>query len=187
MRAKNLLYLSLVRSQLTYCCQIWRPHFIKDIIFIEIIQRRDTKFILNDFSSDYQTRLISLNLFPLMYLYKLFDILFFVKCLKFSNPSFAIEKFITFSSFTRSGSAAKLAHKHSSNSSSHHFYRLVRIWNSLPPIDLTLSFSTTKQVIKQHFWTIFISRFDPSSPCTFHVVCPCSYCSRLLISIKFST
>ena len=24
-RAKKLLYLSLVRSQLTYCCQIWRP------------------------------------------------------------------------------------------------------------------------------------------------------------------
>ena len=34
---RNLLYLSLVRSQLTYCCQIWRPHLIKDIIFIEII------------------------------------------------------------------------------------------------------------------------------------------------------
>ena len=60
-RAKKLLYLSLVRSQLTYCCQIWRPHLIKDIIFIEKIQRLATKFILNGFSSDYRTRLIFTN------------------------------------------------------------------------------------------------------------------------------
>ena len=123
-----------------------------------------------------------------MYLYELLDVLFYVKCLKFPDPSFAVEKFIPFSSPTRSGSAAKLAHKHSSNSSSHHFYfcRLVRIWNSLPPIDLTLSFSTTKQVIKRHFWTIFISPFDPSSLCIIHVVCPCSNCSRFPINVHLT-
>ena len=110
-RAKKLLYLSLVRSQLTYCSQIWRPHLIKDILSIEKIQRRATKFILNDFSSDYRTRLISLGLFPLMFLYELFDVLFFIKCLKFPDPSFVVEKYVTFSSFpTRSGSTAKLVH-----------------------------------------------------------------------------
>ena len=58
---------------------------------------------------------------------------------------------------TRSGSAAKLVHKFSSTSSSHHSYfcRIVRIWNSLPPIDLTLSFLSIKQQIKQYFWSIF--------------------------------
>ena len=95
-RAKKLLYLSLVRSQLTYCCQIWRPHLIKDITF-ERIQRRATKFILNDFSADYKTRLISLSLLPLMFLYELFDVLFFVKCLKFPDPSFVVKEFISFS------------------------------------------------------------------------------------------
>ena len=96
-RAKKLLYLSLVRSQLTYCCQIWRPHLIKDITFLERIQRRATKFILNDFSADYKTRLISLSLLPLMFLYELFDVLFFVKCLKFPNPNFVVKEFISFS------------------------------------------------------------------------------------------
>ena len=137
-RAKKLLYLSLVRSQLTYCCQIWRPHLIKDITFLDRIPRQATKFILNDFSADYKTRLISLSLLPLMFLYELFDVLFFVKCLKFPDPSFVVKKFISFStSSTRSGSAAKLVHKFSSTSSSHHSYfcRIVRIWNSLPPID----------------------------------------------------
>ena len=100
-----------------------------------------------------------LNLLPLMYLYELFNVLFFVKCLKFPNPSFIVEKFITFSSSsTRPGSAAKLVHKRRSTSSSHHFTFAgwSVFWNSLPPIDLTLSFSTTKQVIKQHFWTIML-------------------------------
>ena len=50
---------------------------MKDILTIEKIQRRATKFILNDFSSDYKSRLISLGLLPLMFLYELFDILFF--------------------------------------------------------------------------------------------------------------
>ena len=58
--AKKNLYLSLVRSQLTYGSQIWRPHLLKDITALERIQRRATKYILNDFHSDYKHRLLSL-------------------------------------------------------------------------------------------------------------------------------
>ena len=67
-KVKKLLYLSLVRSQLTYCSQVWRPRLIKDFTSLERIQRRATKFILNDFSSNYRDRLITLNLLPLLYL-----------------------------------------------------------------------------------------------------------------------
>ena len=82
-RSQTLLYLSLVRSQLTFCSQIWRPHLKEDILsIIEKIQRRATKFILNDVSSDYRTR-FSLGLFPLMFLYELFDVLFFINVLSF--------------------------------------------------------------------------------------------------------
>ena len=35
---KKQLYLSLVRSQLSYCSPVWRPHLIKDIKSIESIQ-----------------------------------------------------------------------------------------------------------------------------------------------------
>ena len=35
------LYVSLVRSQLLYCMQVWHPHLMKDINF-ERIQRRAT-------------------------------------------------------------------------------------------------------------------------------------------------
>ena len=52
---KMKLYLSLVRSQLMYCSQLWRPNLIKDIHSLERVQRRATKYILNDYSSDYKT------------------------------------------------------------------------------------------------------------------------------------
>ena len=133
-RAKKILYLTLVRSQVTYCSQIWKPHLIKDITRLEKLQRWATKFILNDFSSDYKTRLTSLHLLPLMYLYELFDILFFVKSFKYPEPSFQISNFVSFSSTsTRSGSAVKLIHKHSRTSLAHHsyFHRLVYVSGTL--------------------------------------------------------
>ena len=45
---KKLLYLSLVRSQITYGSPIWRPFLIQDMKFIKQIQRRAKKltFIL---------------------------------------------------------------------------------------------------------------------------------------------
>ncbi len=50
--AKKNLYVSLIRSQLTYGSVFWRPQLKKDIVRLESIQRRATKFILNDYTSD---------------------------------------------------------------------------------------------------------------------------------------
>ena len=52
-----MLYLSLVKSHLTYCSQLWRPKLIKDMKSLEKVQRRATKYILNDYVSDYKARL----------------------------------------------------------------------------------------------------------------------------------
>ena len=54
---KRTLYLLLVHSRLMYCSPVWRPQFIKDIKVIERVQRRATKFILDDYGSDYKSRL----------------------------------------------------------------------------------------------------------------------------------
>ena len=54
---------------------------MSDITALERIQRRATKYILNDFHSD-KHRLLSLRLLPLMMQLELFDILFFIHCLK---------------------------------------------------------------------------------------------------------
>ena len=62
---RRLLYTqSLVRSHLIYCSVIWRPYLRRDIIVLEKLQRRATKFILNDYTSDYKTCLSSLELLP---------------------------------------------------------------------------------------------------------------------------
>ena len=87
---RKKLYLSLVRLQLTYCSQIWQPFLRKDILFIEKIQRRATKYILNDYNSSYKTRLIQLKLLPLMYLFDFNDLIFFVKSYKFPSYNFDI-------------------------------------------------------------------------------------------------
>ena len=57
---KLYLYKSLVRPKLLYCSQVWRPHLMKDIRLFESVQRRATKFILQDYHSSYK---ITLHLF----------------------------------------------------------------------------------------------------------------------------
>ena len=58
---KRYLYIYLVRSQLTYCSQIWRPYLLKDVKMLERVQRRATKFILSDCpTTTYRERLLTL-------------------------------------------------------------------------------------------------------------------------------
>ena len=47
---KRQLYLSHVRSVLEYCSPVWSPYLVTEIASLEKVQRRATKFILNDFS-----------------------------------------------------------------------------------------------------------------------------------------
>ena len=178
-RAKKLLYMTLVRSQLSFCSSVWRPHLIKDIKSLERIQRRATKFIINGSSINYRTRLQTLELFPLMYYLEMNDMLFFLKCLKDPPDNFNILDFVSFSTnATRSGSTHKLNHTCSSSNTTRFFYfnRLPLLWNSLPPLDLDLSYSSLKSKIRKHLWNHFLTHFDDQNPCSFHSVCPCSKC-----------
>ena len=114
--------LTSVRSQLVYCSPVWRPYLIKDILQLERIQRA-TKFILMCSDSDYKSRLISANLLPLMYTFELNDIMFCIKSLQSSCPSFNIHDHIAFCSRpTRSGSFQKLSHKFSHSHFTSHFF-----------------------------------------------------------------
>ena len=194
--AKRTLYISLVRSQVTYCSVIWRPNLIKDITLIEQIQRRATKFILNDYSSDYFDRLKQLNLLPLMYTFELNKLVFMLKSLKYPSPSFNITDYITFAdgntidirvlsniygnTIMRSSSSGKMIHVRNNNSADRHFFfnRIPRLWNALPPIDLSLSIKTNKTRIYKFLWSHFLSNFRHDNPCTFHFLCPCSRCSN---------
>ena len=183
-QAKKQLYISLVRSQLLYCSQIWRAQLIKDILKLERIQRRATKYILNNYDLSYKQRLQQLHMLPLMYTYELNDLMFFIKTLKSPSTHFDISKYIQFSNHnTRAASTHKLSH-HRAISSCHHksyFNRIIRLWNSMPVIDLSLSSNTIKTQLTNYMWSKFNDNFT-DSPCTFHLLCPCHRCSKFPIT-----
>jgi len=99
---KVKLYVSLNRSQLMYCSPVWCPYLVKDINNLEHLQRWATKYILNDNISDHKTRLLRLELLPLMYTFELSDITFFIKSIKNPTTSSNIYHFVLFSSSARS-------------------------------------------------------------------------------------
>ena len=76
-RARKLLYLSLVRSNLAYCSQVLAPQAVNLILDIERIHRRATKFILSlPYRSEvsYKHRLLKIGLLPLCYWHEFLDL-----------------------------------------------------------------------------------------------------------------
>ena len=134
--SKRLLYISLVHSQLLCCSPLWRPYLISDIGQLESVQRRATRYISKCSShNNYKERLTDLKLLPLMMLYEISDIIFFVKN---KSSHFMISNFVSFSSSnTRQEIFLKLRHSKATSSTARHSYfnRLPRLWNSLPCID----------------------------------------------------
>ena len=145
-QVKRTLYLTLVRPKLLYCSPLWRPFLIKDILILERVQCRASKFILGDYSMDYKSRLINLNLLPLMYIYELTDISFAIKYFKKHTSSFDIFQYLQFNESTTRSSNTKLCHKIYNNAitANSYFCRLPKLWKALPIIDLTLSISAIK-------------------------------------------
>ena len=177
---KLSLYKSLTRPNISYCSQLWRPHKTKDIKLFKRIQRA-TKFILQDFKSDSKSRLTTLHLLPLSLWFEYFDIPFLIKCLKDPSDHFNMSLFIkSLSHKTRASSGGKLrcTLPCSSINTVYFFYfnRVVKLWNSLPIINRSLSTSTTKSQIKIFLWLYFISTFDPHTTCTWFIFCACPSC-----------
>ena len=154
---------------------------MKDLSKLETVQRRATKFILNDFRSDYKSRLIALDLLPLMYILELQDCMFCIQSLKTPTRDFNIYDFVRFSEHgTRSSTAARMMHTRSANNLARHSYfsRIPRLWNSLPPIDLEQSVERIKKQkqLRLFLYQHFVVNFDPSDTCKSHFLCPCSRC-----------
>ena len=187
--AKCSLYISLVRSKLLYCSPLWHPYLLMDIKCLELVQRRATRFIMNDTSSDYRNRLIHLNLLPLMMEFEIADVMFLIRTIKFPSDHFNINNFVEFSYHkTRSATYCKLRHSICRYTSDRNFYfnRIPRLWNSLPSIDISLSISTIKTKLRHYFWDKFMTSFDCNITCSFHYLCPCTQCSKLPVNMHFN-
>ena len=119
---KKQLYLSLVRSKLTYCSQLWRPLLIKHITMLENVQRCATTFITNDYSSNYKIRLQKLCLLPLMYWLELQDLLYLIKNLQNPSGSLNIYDHVSFVTSNTRRNHLMLKYKHTKSSVARHFY-----------------------------------------------------------------
>ena len=152
----------------------------------ECIQRRATKYILNDYTSSYKSRLQQLNILPLMFVFELQDLMFLIKS---PTDNFNISNYITFASgTTRSRTHHKLVYFRTSTTIQRHFYfiRIVRLYNHLPVIDLSLSINTIKNRLIIYFWTHFTHNFNSERTCTYHFLCPCYRCSKEPITTNFN-
>ena len=183
-----IVYLSLVVPVVTYGSPVWRPSLIRDIVSLEKLQRRATKYMLQDYQLDYKSRLCQLKLLPLMYRLEFIEVIFFITQLNCRSSSFDILNCFSFSSSTtRCGSHKKLIHSSKTSSAARNtfFHRFPRLWNSLPPINLSSSITSLKRFIKSVFIKKFNDVFNPYDSHTLHIVCPCSTCSCLSIPTSF--
>ena len=73
---KKLLYIAWVRSRLEYASVVWSPHTKRNIINLEQVQRRATRFILGRDYSEHE-RLRKLNSLPLQYRREINDLVYF--------------------------------------------------------------------------------------------------------------
>ena len=131
---RKRLYVTLIRSLLSYGSQVWRPTLVKDIVSLERIQRHATKFILLDYHATYKDHLIKLSILPLAMYLEYLDISFMLRCYKDAGGNFDLFSYVSFvHSNTRAANLNKLLHNtpHSTLSSRFYFNRLPRLWNIL--------------------------------------------------------
>ena len=147
---------------------VWRAQLVKDILRLEKVQRRATKYILNDYTADYRSRLQSLNLLPLMYQFEINDIMFCVQSLQTTS---ILKIFLHINHHSN-----KMVYSIAAKSMNGHFYfnRLPRLWNAIPPVDLTSCRTDLIRFLRNHF----NNNFNPLNPCTFHFLYPCFKCSH---------
>ena len=180
---RRSMYLSLVRSHLSYASEIWAPQSCKtDLKLLESVQRRATRFILNCSKDhrvrpNYKSRLISLNLLPISYWLECRDLCFVYKYMS-GSFNVQLEDYIQVSSGrTRSSTdSLNLYPVHRLRTSlfrDSFFNRVVKLWNNLPlEIRKSSSISAFKSRLYKHYFLKLRNVFDTDRLSTWKTICP---------------
>lgn len=176
---QKTLYVSLVRSHLTYASQVWTPCLLGSIHLmrsVERVQRRATRFILRDQELDYQSRLIHLNLLPLSYFFEYLDLVFLFRCFK-SEILLDSSDFVQFNhSRTRHGSSGldlSLNTARTSTFRESFFVRICPLWNALPlAIRISACTSAFKSCLKSLLFDRLRNIYDADNIRTWRIICP---------------
>ena len=104
---RRTLYLSLVKSQLSYATEVWSSGSVKLRTSLERVQRRATYSILYSRSKigevSYKQQLLTLRLLPPTYDREIRDLVFLFNCIS-GSPDLNIDRLVTFVSHDRSRS-----------------------------------------------------------------------------------
>lgn len=184
-RAKQLLYSAVVKTTVLYGSVFWSANK-HELNMIESIQRRATKYILNNSSSEYKLRLRLLNMLPLCYCKEMADICFIYKCI---HNFYAIDirnllNFHVSTRTTRSSYRYQLLIPrvmHTEKFAQFYTNRIVPIWNSLPDaVKSTPSrnkfIRPFKRVLHVYYTSMLTTRFDVDDACTWTSCCRCARC-----------
>ena len=175
------LYISLVRSQLEYCSQVWSPYTKRNVCRIESVQRRGTKFILNDYTSSYENRLIECKLLPLSYRRECLDLQFLFKAYM-GETDCNILNFMKVNPRQLRGAAHGIfdfilplsktdAFKFS------YFNRVAKLWNTLAyGTRACNTVSTFKTHLKKLYFCRLYESFNSNDICTWTSLCNCTRC-----------
>ena len=136
-RARELLYLSLVRSNLAYCSQVWALQAVNLILDMERIQRRSTKFILSlPYRSEvsYKQRLLRIGLLQLCYWHEFLDLVYVFKCwVSLSDPFISVmNSSRPRRSVSSKGTLLNTIRANTITFENSFYCRAPRIWNTLP-------------------------------------------------------
>ena len=181
------LYLSLVKSQLSYATQVWSPtlHNSKtNLENLERVQRRATRWILQTKKGgmSYKERLLSLNLLPLAYDREIKDLTFFYKA-KHGLYDLDVLKFVSFVTHSRTRNCnnlsllLKIPSCKTNTFKSSYFNRIVLLWNYVCKVALPSDFrslSSFKTFLRRTYLNLLSSSFDFDMTCTWSINRSCS-------------
>ena len=183
--ARRTLYLSLVKSQLSYATEIWSPYQSLNKISLEKLQRRATRWILQVKKGDiiYKDRLLALNLLPLTYDREIKDLTFFFKLLH-GYYDLNVSDYVSFVSHCRTRNCEnpslmlKVPSCKTSTFQSSFFNRIVPLWNCVckaaSPADRR-SLIMFKSFLSRTYLHLITTIFDVDMTCTWssHRTCSC--------------
>ena len=183
---RRTLYLWLVKSQLCYATEVWSPSQYNNKLYLEQVQRRATRWILQSKKGDmaYKDRLLALNLLPLAFDREIKDLTFMFKTLHgfYNLDAFNFVSFVNHSRTRNCNNPSLLLKVLSCKSSTFQtsfFNRIVPLWNHnckiASPGDLC-SLATFKSFLSRTYFNLLSSSFDVDMCCTWSLYRIC--CQR---------
>ncbi len=176
---RRTIYLTLVRPHLGYATQVWSPQSIELMLKLERPQRRATKYILGlpfVTSENYTSRLQTLNLLPICYWHEYLDMVHLFKVIHgLINSSFVLSPNVT--RRTRSSTNAykyRVPYRKTQTYQRSFSIRAIRTWNTLSDVmNLSMdNLSSSKSVIRDHYFTALANTYDCDDPRSFKTICP---------------